>query len=248
MTTSFIVLAAGKGSRMNSDLPKVLHPLHGKPLLHHILDTLQSLNTNTDHRYHLVVGYQANAVQRATQDYSIQYSIQHEQLGTGHAVQQALTTTVTPDEHTVVILPGDCPLISSRTLLNLLNTHHTASADATVLTTQLTDPGAYGRIIRNASGDLIGIQEAKDCSPDQLAITEINAGIYVFNRAALVDSIQTLTCANAQGEYYLTDVIGNLYTHHRTISSVCTDDPTEAMGVNTADELSELAAKCIPNQ
>ena len=248
MITSFIVLAAGKGARMNSHLPKVLHPLHGKPLLHHILDTLQSLNTAPEHRYHLVVGYQADAVQRATQDYSIHYSIQHEQLGTGHAVQQALTTTVTPDEHTLVILPGDCPLISSHTLLNLLTTHQKSSADATVLTTQLPEPGAYGRILRNASGNLIGIQEAKDCSPEQLTITEINAGIYVFNRTALVDSIQTLTCTNAQGEYYLTDVIANLHTNHGTVRSVCTEDPAEAMGVNTADELSELAAKYTPNQ
>ena len=233
---------------MNSNLPKVLHPLHGKPLVHHSLDTLQSLNTQTEHRYHMVVGYQADTVQAATQHYPIHYSLQHEQLGTGHAVQQALATTVTADEHTLVILPGDCPLISPETVLNLLTTHRESSAAATVLTAQLPDPGAYGRILRNADGDLIGIQEAKDCTPDQLTIPEINAGIYVFDREALITSIQTLTCTNAQGEYYLTDVIATLSRAHTTVSSVCTPNPTEAMGVNTADELAVLAASHPPPQ
>lgn len=237
-----IILAAGKGTRFKSDQPKVLHTIHQKPMVHHVLDAVQNTQSTLTC---LVVGYQQEAVKESCANYAVHYAIQDQQLGTGHAVSCAMTSLTDMDLDCVVVVAGDCPLIQSKTLDALITHHLTTGASATVLTATLPDAGQYGRIIRDESGSLLAIREAKDCTDDQRLIQEFNSGIYCFNREDLRIQIGQLSTQNAQQEYYLTDVIEALSRQQKRVESIGVNNALEVSGANTPAELEALASASL---
>ena len=239
-TTQAIILAAGKGTRLKSDIPKVLHLIADKPMVHHVIESCQSANI---HDICLVVGYQKESIISKCEPYNVDHCIQEEQLGTGHAVICAMDKIKASSSEQVIILAGDCPLIQSSTLTTLINHHISTNASATLLTGTLNDAGNYGRIIRTSDNSICGIQEAKDCTDTQLKIKEFNSGIYCFNKEKLIQSIQKLQSNNAQNEYYLTDIIQILYNDKNIISGHCIETVYEVLGANTQEELIELNNK-----
>jgi bifunctional UDP-N-acetylglucosamine pyrophosphorylase/glucosamine-1-phosphate N-acetyltransferase len=240
-----VVLAAGAGTRMKSGLAKVLHPVLGIPLLGHVLRAASE--TNPEHVV-VVVGHQREQVAEfVTSAYpGVVMAVQEEQNGTGHAVRCALESL---DEHgisapdgPVVVIAGDTPLLTGATLQHLINAQDAAGAAATVLSADFDDATGYGRIIRDASGDVTGIVEQKDASPAQQKITEINSGMYAFDAVALAKTINQLTTDNSQGEEYLTDVIGILRQDGQLVTAYVIDDPDEVHGVNDRLQLANSAA------
>lgn len=232
-----IILAAGQGTRFNSDLPKVLHTLHKKPMVHHVIESVQQCGI---HNTCLVVGYQKETVLSACQSYGISHATQMEQLGTGHAVVCALDKIQKTAPVHCLILAGDCPLIRSETLKSLIATHTETQAAATILTATLADAGNYGRIIRDQNNHILAIKEAKDCTPYELSIQEFNSGIYCFKTQELLHSINHIQTNNAQNEYYLTDMIEILKKQGLIISGHCIKNPIEVSGANTQEELNIL--------
>jgi bifunctional UDP-N-acetylglucosamine pyrophosphorylase/glucosamine-1-phosphate N-acetyltransferase len=233
-----IVLAAGEGKRMKSDLPKVLHPLLGRSLVGHVLAAAQPLEPQS---LLVVVGHGADAVtehlaERAPQARAV---LQAEQKGTGHAVRIALPQDVSG---TVVVLNGDVPLLSAQTLLELVQTHEAASAAATVLAAEVPDPFGLGRIVRDADGHLSRIVEERDATPIERELHEINAGIYAFDAASLTSALGRLTMHNDQGEEYLTDVFGILATDGARVAIHVAADAVETLGCNDRAELAGLRA------
>lgn len=228
-------MAAGKGTRMKSDLAKVLHVLNRRPMIHYVLDTAFALNPE---KVILVIGHQADAVREATQAYCLNYVLQSPQLGTGHAVMQAESALNTFEGDTIV-LSGDVPLTKAETLAQLLNTHREKKAVATVLTAILEDPTGYGRVIRGEQGDVLKIVEHKDASPAELAVNEINSGIYVFNKHKLFDALKHISNSNAQGEYYLPDVFKIFFSNGERIAAVSAMNFDEIRGINTPEQLKE---------
>ena len=224
---------------MGSDIPKVLHQLNGRPMIHYVLDVAKQLNPTT---IYLIVGHGADAVKAATTDYDVTYVEQHQQLGTGHAVCQVAPYFPIGREEDLIILSGDCPLLSIDTLSNLVQHHQSQQRLGTVLTTNLETPAAYGRILRDSHNHFFAIREAKDCDEAQLSISEINAGIYCFNSGALFHYLKKLNTNNAQGEYYLTDVLEAIGRESggSKIDAFATPNPTEILGVNTPKELAAL--------
>jgi bifunctional UDP-N-acetylglucosamine pyrophosphorylase / glucosamine-1-phosphate N-acetyltransferase len=231
-----VVLAAGKGTRMRSDLPKVLHELAGRPLLAHVLDTARQAGID---RTVVVVGHEAERVRAACQAPDLAFVVQQPQLGTGHAVQVA-AAALRPGGWTVV-LAGDVPLLRAATLARLVTATVDDEAAAVVLTCVVPDAGAYGRIVKDQAGNLLRIVEARDASAEELAIKEYNSGVYCFRTDRLRAALGGLTTANDQGEYYLTDTIGWLAARGETVRTVVTDDPHEVVGINTVDELAAAA-------
>jgi len=229
-----IVLAAGQGKRMKSKLYKVLHPVCGKPMVGHVLDALDSLETS---RKVVIVGHGAEAVQ-AYLGNRAEYALQAEQLGTGHAVLQAKDLLEHEDGVTMVVC-GDTPLVREETLRRMVELHVENGASATILTAELPNPHGYGRIIRNEDGYVTGIVEQKDCTPEQAAVREINTGTYCFDNKKLFAALGKVTNSNAQNEYYLTDVIRILKDEGQTVLAHCTQDLAEAIGVNDRVALSE---------
>ena len=240
--TQAIILAAGKGTRLKSDLPKVLHLIANKPMLHHVIDACKSADIN---EICMVVGFKKELVISECSKYNATFSVQEEQLGTGHAVICALDNIQSSSSEQIIILAGDCPLIQPNTLKNLISHHESTNAAATLLTGTLPDAGNYGRIIRNQSNNICGIQEAKDCSKDELMITEFNSGIYCFDKEKLINSIKKLKTNNAQNEYYLTDIIEILYKENNIISGHCIDTVYEVLGANTQEELNNLNEQAL---
>ena len=235
-----IILAAGKGTRFKSDLPKVLHPIQHKPMIHHVIESVQTCNI-TD--ICLVVGYKREEVLSACKSFNATHAIQEEQLGTGHAVVCALENITSSAAQHCLILAGDCPLIQPSTLEELINIHQNTNAAATLLTATLPNAGNYGRIIRDKNNQIIAIREAKDCNTEELKISEFNSGIYCFNTEELINSIKKLSTNNAQNEYYLTDVIAMLHKGNKTLSGHCISTEYEVLGANTQDELAALNEK-----
>ena len=233
-----LILAAGKSTRMKSRRPKALHALLGQPLLRWAVDAAQGAGAA---RTVLVVGHQAALVQEAMGP-ELEYVLQAEQKGTGHAVQMA-ESLLRDWDGPLLVLPGDAPLLSD-SLLEALLAHHTHSgAAATLLTAVLDDAGAYGRIVRDAdTGRVRAIVEARDASPDQLLIREIGTSVYAFDPAALFDALAQITPQNAQGEYYLTDAVAYLATQGRIVEALVSPDADVVRGVNTRPELVELRA------
>lgn len=226
-----VVLAAGQGKRMRSELPKVLQPLAGRPLLGHVLDTARALEPAA---IHVVYGHGAEAVRAAFDETGLKWCRQAEQLGTGHAVAQALPGI--PDGARVLVLCGDVPLIRSATLEPLVANR---AAAVGVLTVELEDPTGYGRILRDAAGAVIGIVEHKEASPAQQAIREINTGIMIFAAEHLRGWLAALDNDNAQGEYYLTDVVSMAVDAGQTVAAVLASDPNEVLGINDKRQLAE---------
>lgn len=235
MTKIFaVVLAAGQGTRMKSKLYKVLHPVCGKSMVEHVIDNINTLNTN---RIVTVVGHGADMVKETLGDKS-EYVLQAEQLGTAHAIQQA-EQLLGGLEGTTLVVCGDTPLIRPETMQALFEHHQKTNAKATILTAMADDPTGYGRIIRNASGQVSQIVEQKDASSEQLLVKEINTGTYCFDNKSLFETLKLVKNDNAQGEYYLPDVIEILQKQGEIISAYMTSNFDETLGVNDRYALSQ---------
>ncbi len=232
MALEIIVLAAGLGKRMRSDLPKVLHPLAGRPLLAHVLDVARAL---APRRIAVVHGHGAEKVRAAFPDTSIAWVLQAEQRGTGHAVQQALKQIAADAE--VLILYGDVPLVRATTLKRLLEA---AREGVALLTAEPPDPQGYGRIVRDAGGRVARIVEQKDASAAELAIREVNAGFMALGARRLSSWLGRISDKNAQKEYYLTDVVGLAVAENVPVTAVKVEDHAEVAGVNSKQELAAL--------
>ena len=234
-----VVLAAGLGTRMRSTRAKVLHELAGRPLVRFPLDALAALAPD---RVAVVVGHQADAVRQAVAAArlrDVRLVVQAEQRGTGHAVRCARDAFAGfPGD--VLILYGDVPLIRAETLRTLLEAHRTADADLTLITMCFAHPTGYGRILRAVDGRVVGIVEEKDASPEQRAITEINPGLYVARSTVLFSLLDELRPDNAQGELYLTDVVGLAARGGRRVHTVQAGEPEEVAGINTRGELARM--------
>ena len=233
-----VILAAGKGTRMKTTRPKLLHELAGLPLVRHAIRTAQSLQPET---ITLVLGYQAEAVRGALADVpDLQFTVQEPQLGTGHAVLQS-EEALRGRHGTLVLLYGDVPLVRPESLRRLVSHHEATGAAATVVTAVAERPDGLGRILRE-HGAIIGIVEERDATPEQRAIREINSGIWAFAVEGLFDHLRGLGSNNDQGEYYLTDLVHTLRRAGQLVETVVLDDATEVRGVNSQRELAELAA------
>jgi bifunctional UDP-N-acetylglucosamine pyrophosphorylase / glucosamine-1-phosphate N-acetyltransferase len=232
-----VVLAAGKGTRMKSGSPKVLHKAAGLPLIEHVLRTAASQNPAS---IVVVVGHQSNQLQEALgKRLGLAFAVQEPQLGTGHALLQA--EPFVKDAHgTLVLLSGDVPLLRSETVERLVRTHEERSAAATVLTACVANPDSYGRVVRSG-GDISAIVEDKDASPAEREIREINSGIYAFDLAPLFAALGAIGSANAQGEYYLPDLVKIYRGRGLRVETVRLDDPREILGVNSRKELADVA-------
>lgn len=235
METDIIVLAAGKGTRMYSSLPKVLLPLAGRPMLAHVLGTARTLQPRS---LRVVVGYGAQRVREAFagDDHDLHWIEQREQLGTGHAVLQGADGL--PDAGAALVLYGDVPLISVATLRKMIDAMDDAAV--AVLTQQVADPTGLGRILRDDGGHITGIVEEKDASDLQRRISEINTGILCARNSHLLQWLDRLENRNAQGEYYLTDIIGMAAAGGETIQACTVSDPLEAQGANNRLQLSGM--------
>ncbi|MBS1561286.1 MAG: NTP transferase domain-containing protein [Bacteroidetes bacterium] len=240
-----VILAAGKGKRMgNPDLAKVLAPLHGRPLLGYVLDQARALRPDA---IVPIIGHQRDAVRAYVEEECPEARCveQLEQLGTGHAVLQTRPLLMDAQAD-VIILSGDVPLLTSDTLHLLVRTHRDHDASCTVLTTTVDDPTGYGRIVRADDGALLRIVEQKDATPEEQAIQEINSGVYVVRSEDLYPALDLVQNANAQGEYYVTDIINILQRRGATVIAHHTDDAIEVQGINTVADLeraSELYAQ-----
>ena len=227
-----IILAAGAGKRMKSDLPKVLQPIAGRPMLAHVIDTARQLRPDA---IHVVYGHGGEAVRAAFADQpDLQWAEQTQQLGTGHAVQQAMPQV--PDAATVLVLYGDVPLIQVDTLRHLL----AQPGRLAVLVADMVNPTGYGRIVRNAEGKVGAIVEQKDATDEQLAIRTINTGIITAESTALRTWLSQLSNSNAQGEYYLTDVFASAAADYTPADMAFVADAQEAEGANDPWQLSQL--------
>ncbi|MGL4383500.1 MAG: bifunctional UDP-N-acetylglucosamine diphosphorylase/glucosamine-1-phosphate N-acetyltransferase GlmU [Bacilli bacterium] len=227
MDINAIVLAAGKGTRMKSKYPKVIHNLLNKPMIIHVIDNLQKAGvTNIVN----VIGYNANLVKEVLGD-EYSYAYQEEQLGTGHAIKICRSLLEDKDGHTIVIC-GDTPLITSETIKNIIDVHITNNNSATILTGVLDDALAYGRIIRDNDNNVIGIVEAKDATKEQLEIKEFNTATYVFNNKQLFSLIDDISNDNSQGEYYLTDIIKIMALNKLKVQGFILNDLDQTLGIN----------------
>jgi bifunctional UDP-N-acetylglucosamine pyrophosphorylase/glucosamine-1-phosphate N-acetyltransferase len=239
MSLYVVVLAAGKGTRMKSTRAKVLHSLAGRPLIEHVLRTVDTLKAA---KTVLVIGHGAEDVRTALAGRpGLEFVVQSPQLGTGHALLQA-EPVLAGKSGTVLLLYADVPLLEANTLTRLLETHTAARAAATVLTTVVDDPFGYGRMVRDESGRVVRIVEERDASGEERAIKEINSGIYAFALEPLFPSLHSLATDNAQGEYYLTDLVAMYHQRKLRVETLCLDRADELRGVNTRIDLAEIAA------
>jgi UDP-N-acetylglucosamine pyrophosphorylase len=228
-------MAAGQGTRMKSDLAKVLHTINGRPMVHYVIDVALSLGSE---KTVLIIGHQREKVKELCRQYPVLYAIQDEQLGTAHAIMQ--TEKFLGDySHDLLILSGDVPLLTKSTLERLISTHQNTDAIATLLTAALDDPTGYGRIIRNSEGNVHKIVEHKDASSDELEIKEINVGIYIFKTASLFKNIARVRNDNAQGEYYLPDVIKMYVENGDKVVAQLAENFDETRGINTVEQLKQ---------
>lgn len=233
-----VILAAGAGTRMKSDRPKVLHEVMGRSMVSHVITQVRKAGAD---RIIAVTGHGAEAVrEELSAEEGIIFAVQEEQLGTGHAVMQALDDL--PEEGDVFILCGDTPLITARTLSGFAEYHHSRNAVLTVLTAMYEDPTGYGRILRNRDGSLLRIVEQKDATEVQKMIKEVNAGMYYVDAGFLRTALPKITNENAQNEYYLTDLVELAVSAEQKTEAYCVEDPDEIMGVNNRVQLAAASA------
>ncbi|MGH8251082.1 MAG: bifunctional UDP-N-acetylglucosamine diphosphorylase/glucosamine-1-phosphate N-acetyltransferase GlmU [Steroidobacteraceae bacterium] len=232
---SVVILAAGQGKRMASDLPKVLQPLAGRPLLAHVVDTARSIRPAS---IHVVHGHGGPQVRAAITGADIDWVLQSEQKGTGHAVAQAMPRI--PDGHVVVVLFGDVPLLGATTLADLAG--RAGPETLVLLSAALADPSGYGRVIRDAAGKVTRIVEHKDANREELAVAEINTGLLAAPAARLRGWLAALRPDNAQSEYYLTDCVGAAVQDGCAVEAVIADTAAEVLGVNDKLQLAEVEA------
>lgn len=232
---STVILAAGKGTRMKSDIVKVLHHLHGRPLLSYVVDAARSAGSQD---ISFIVGYQADAVREQFQGGDLHFIEQREQLGTGHAVLQARERyeNYTGD---ILILCGDVPLLHAATIRSLWACHGKEQTAVTVLTTIVTNATGYGRIVKGPDGKVSKIVEERDATEVEKNIKEINSGIYCVKSQFLFDALGRVTNNNAQHEYYLTDIVAIAHENGAGVASLIVADHREVMGINTQQELRE---------
>ncbi|MFD2630984.1 bifunctional UDP-N-acetylglucosamine diphosphorylase/glucosamine-1-phosphate N-acetyltransferase GlmU [Idiomarina piscisalsi] len=233
MKLRVVILAAGKGTRMRSDLPKVLHKVANKPMVEHVIDTARSLKPEA---INLIYGHGGEQLQNTIQGDDLTWVEQREQLGTGHAVQQVIPYL--KDDEKVVILYGDVPLLTESTLIKLLTA--TQTTELGLLTMTLDDPNGYGRIVRNSDKQVTGIVEQKDANAGQLAIQEVNTGIMIADGAKLKAWLENLSNDNAQKEYYLTDIVAMAAEQGVTIATAQPDATYEVEGANNRQQLAQL--------
>lgn len=240
---SVVILAAGEGKRMkNPNLPKVLAPLKSKPLIGHVLHTALELSPE---KIVLIIGHLKEAVIdyiKGMESKTIEYAVQERQLGTGHAVAQA-EHALTNYEGNVLILCGDVPLLSQKTLRRFIEEHAQANSDLSVLSADAPDPKGYGRIVRNDNGDFIKITEEKDASDQEKKITEFNSGVFFVKSGLLFDALRQVSNDNAQGEYYLTDIVDIARNRGNSTHAFKLADFDELQGVNSPEDLKRAEKK-----
>jgi len=232
-----LIMAAGKSTRMKSRLPKAAHLMCGRPMGRHVIEACQAAGIQ---RIVVVVGHEAEAVKQALGS-DVEYVLQTEQLGTGHAVLSA-EPLLQDFNGTLAVFPADAPLVRPETIAQMMQTCESGGSSATLLTAELPDAGMYGRIVRDSSGAVKGIVEAKDASPEIRAIREICTSIYAFKTADLLPALHHLSPENRQKEYYLTDVIGMFVQDGKKVDAWVVDDPDEVLGINTRVELANATA------
>lgn len=228
-----VILAAGKGTRMNSDLPKVVQEIEHRPMVEYVIDAVRDAGAD---EICLVVGYQADVVKNRVKS-KVSYAMQKEQLGTGHAVKCARDFIGT--EGSTLVLCGDTPVITGKTLKKLIQHHHENANAITVLSAFVENPTGYGRIIRDRNGDFVKIVEQKDASKEELQSKEINSGMYIFDSKALSEALELLNNHNAQGEYYLPDTLTIIKEKGKKADAFVLSDASEIAGVNTPEQLAE---------
>ena len=240
MSLAIIILAAGKGTRMESDLAKVLHPLCGKPLVAWVLEATRPL---APQRTVVIVGHQADVVEATVREQfpDVEFALQPQMLGTGHAVQQA-EALLKDFEGEVIVTCGDAPLITTDTLRELVAQRQQAGATAAMLVATVDHPTGYGRVLLAPDGGVTAIVEQKDATPEIAAIHHVNAGTYCFDSSVLWHYLSRITNNNRQGEYYLTDIVGLLAADGQRVNSVFIDE-REMTGVNTRAQLQALEAQ-----
>jgi len=231
-----IILAAGKGKRMKSGLPKVLHQIDNSPMVEYVINNARQAGFDN---IIMVVGHKHEQVISHFKDKGIEFVVQYEQKGTGHAVKCA-EANYSGFKGIILVLAGDMPLVSVETLKKLTVSHIESGAVATVLTVKLPDPTGYGRIIRDADGGFKKIVEHREADPETLKIDEVNTGIICFDSEQLVGVLNKLDCDNDQGEYYLTDSIGIFSEEGKKVNAVIADNYHEGMGINSIEQLSEV--------
>ncbi len=237
--TAAVILAAGLGKRMKSDLPKVLHTVNGRALVSYLLETLAKLSLD---KIVVVIGHKGEMVKKELQNFPVEFVWQNEQRGTGDAVKCALPA-LKDFSGCVIVANGDVPFLAQRTLESMITAHHESGASATCMTVVLEDPKNYGRILREGNSDrLEAIVEKKDATPEILKIREINSGVFCFNAAELFWALDFLDDNNAQKEYYITDTIKILKNAGKLCQVFRIDDPFEVEGVNSPEELQALEA------
>lgn len=233
-----VVLAAGKGTRMKSETAKVLHPLGGRPMLSHVLDRVAGL---TPKKVVLVIGFQADAVRRLFSGEGIEFALQEQQLGTGHAVMQS-ESALEGFAGDVLILCGDMPLMKTETLQRLIEKHRADGAACTFLSLKTPEARDFGRVIRDAAGQVVRIVEHRDATPEEKTVDEYNSGVYCFQKEFLFKALCEITPENAQGEYYLTDTVQRLIQSGCSVEAVATPDDTEIFGINSLEDLKRAEA------
>lgn len=235
-----IVLAAGKGTRMKSDLPKVVFPVLNRPMIHWVIDALERAGVS---RILAVLGYRSELVRETLQDRSrVEFAIQDQQLGTGHAVQKC-KELLRQGSGPILIVAGDSPLLQPESISDLQKAFTNGNYACLLGTLMKENPTGLGRIVRNASGGFERIVEQKDATPEQLAIREVNMSTYLFERQSLLEALEHLKNDNAQSEYYLTDCPAWLLHQGRSVEAVAVLRDCEALSINTVDELGTVEAK-----
>lgn len=233
-----VIMAAGKGTRMKDPAKaKVMYEIHGKPMIHYVLDLAFELKME---RVIVVVGHQREEVMEylRTSHPSAECVVQAEQRGTGHAVMQA-EKALDGFNGQVIVLSGDVPLLTKESMEELLAHHRKTNASATILTADIPDPTGYGRIVRGGDGSVERIVEHRDAIPEELKISEINSGIYVFEKQDLLEGLEHIKTDNVQHEYYLTDVFEYFWLHHRKVSALKARHVDEIQGINTIAQLDD---------
>lgn len=244
MKKAAIILAAGKGTRMKSDQPKVVFPIAGKPMVNRVVDTALLVDSE---KIVIVVGYKKEVVKSVIEpDERISFAVQEPQNGTGHAIM-VCEDQFHGFEGLIYILYGDVPLLTAETLEKMYEKHKKEDAACTVLTAVMEDPLQYGRVLRNEAGGFSRIVEHKDATAEERLVNEINTGIYCFNSEDLWDSVAKLDNNNNQGEYYLTDTLEIIRRSGRHVSIYVLEDLNEASGVNSPEQLKELEKKILDN-
>ncbi|MEA1986360.1 MAG: NTP transferase domain-containing protein [Candidatus Marinimicrobia bacterium] len=234
-----IILAGGKGTRMKSDLPKVLHRVLGETMVSRVVAQAKSIGAK---KIVVVVGYKKELVQDELKNKSVEFAIQEEQLGTGHAIQMA-EGNFTNWDGDILILSGDVPLLTTETIEKLIQKHKDEDADGTVLSAIFENPAGYGRIIRKEDGTYSHSVEEKDASNEEKKIKEINSGIYIFKSKHLFNYLSNIGNDNAQGEYYLTDIVPMMVKDNKKVVLTVANDPNEIEGVNTIEHLQNAENK-----